>query len=46
MYLSHKLLSSEHKLVVDHPSGLLLKQAAIRVNHDCLQAKKDKQETR
>lgn len=36
-YLSHELLSGEHELVVDHPSGLVLEQTAVRVNHDCLQ---------
>ena len=36
-YLSHELLSCEHELMVNHPSGLLLKQTAVRMNHHRLQ---------
>lgn len=39
-YLSHELFSCEYELVVYHPSWLLLEQAAVWMNHDCLQAKK------
>ena len=35
-YLSHKFFGGKHELVVDHPSWLLLEQAAVRVNLDCL----------
>ena len=31
-YLSHKFFSGKHELVVDHPSWILLEQAAVRVN--------------
>ena len=38
-YLSHKFFGCKHELVVDHPSWLLLEQAAVRVNLDCLKSK-------
>ena len=35
-YLSHKFFGGKHELVVNHPSWMLLEQAAVRVNVDCL----------
>ena len=47
-YLSHKFFGGKHELVVDHPSWLLLEQAAVRVNLDCLKSKgkKKRKETK
>ena len=38
-YLSHKFFGGKHELVVDHPSWLLLEQAAVWVDLDCLKSK-------
>lgn len=43
-YLSHKFFGGKHELVVDHPSWLLLEQAAVRVNLDCLKSKGKRKE--
>lgn len=45
-YLSHKFFGGKHELVVDHPSWLLLEQAAVRVNLDCLKSKGKKEKKR
>lgn len=47
-YLSHKFFGGKHELMVDHPSWLLLEQAAVRVNLDCLKSKgkKKRKETK